>query len=345
MERFIAIDNVCAWPRITLMPDETIISAIYNQPVHGEWEGDVECWASSNGGRTWQFRGVVAAHDEPQTCRLNDAAGLAHNGSLVVIVGGMTNAVPPGEKLKEEDRLKLKFLPTWICHSFDGGRSWERTGTVNIPEGMPNLIPFGGITKSPDGTLGLSCYSHYGDDVKAEAFFLRSRDDGRSWGELVLIGAENYNETALLCLDERRWLAACRVHLQGHLELFASEDGGQSWTNRGPLTLGWQHPGNLLKLKDGRILLTYGIRNRGLYGIGARLSDDQGTSWSPPVLLLDLQDARDGGYPSSVQLQDGTIVTAYYADRIKAHRRYHMGVLRWRADFDWKTTGHLEGLR
>jgi hypothetical protein len=38
----------------------------------------------------------------------------------------------------------------------------------------------------------------------------------------------------------------------------------------------------------------------------------------------------DGGYPSSVQLKDGTIVTAYYCQRIPMHQRYHMGVVRWR---------------
>ena len=50
------------------------------------------------------------------------------------------------------------------------------------------------------------------------------------------------------------------------------------------------------------------------------------------MLLVNLEDATDGGYPSSVQLKDGTIVTAYYANQIQAHRRYHMGVVHWHAD-------------
>jgi hypothetical protein len=45
-----------------------------------------------------------------------------------------------------------------------------------------------------------------------------------------------------------------------------------------------------------------------------------------------LEDAADVGYPASVQVQDGTIVTAYYCDRIPAHQRYHMGIARWRID-------------
>jgi len=38
------------------------------------------------------------------------------------------------------------------------------------------------------------------------------------------------------------------------------------------------------------------------------------------------------GYPSSVQLEGDTILTAYYADGVAAHTRYHMGVVRW----NWK---------
>ena len=30
-----------------------------------------------------------------------------------------------------------------------------------------------------------------------------------------------------------------------------------------------------------------------------------------------------------VTLRDGTVVTAYYANRVPDHRRYHMGVVIW----------------
>ena len=40
MERFIAIDDVCAWPNLTVLPDGTLAVAIYKQSVHGKWQGD-----------------------------------------------------------------------------------------------------------------------------------------------------------------------------------------------------------------------------------------------------------------------------------------------------------------
>ena len=39
MERYIAIDDVCAWPNLTPMPDGFIAAVIFNQPTHGGWQG------------------------------------------------------------------------------------------------------------------------------------------------------------------------------------------------------------------------------------------------------------------------------------------------------------------
>ena len=95
-----------------------------------------------------------------------------------------------------------------------------------------------------------------------------------------------------------------------------------------PLTQSAEHPAHFLRLADGRILFTFGIRI-GKRGVGVRLSDDEGASWSEPRIIVRCEGASDGGYPSSSQMADGTVVTAYYINRIDAHARYHMGVVRW----------------
>jgi hypothetical protein len=58
-----------------------------------------------------------------------------------------------------------------------------------------------------------------------------------------------------------------------------------------------------------------------------RLSGDEGHTWTELLRVADFQ--GDGGYPSSVQLPDGQVLTAYYASRTPNHRRYHMGVVCW----------------
>jgi len=327
MERFIAVDDVCAWPNLTRMPDGSTIATIFNQPCHGRWEGDVEAWVSSDAGQTWQLLGIPAPH-EPGANRMNVAAGLAHDGSPIVLASGWAPKAPRDQDHPEG--VNTVQFP-WVCRSADGGRTWTHTEAVTMPSDMPPLIPFGDIVRGAGQMLAASFYSWH-EKERNTAYLLRSRDDGQSWGEAVVIGPDDYNETDLLCLDEERWLAACRTLKDGHLDLFASDDAGQTWSCRGPLTLPRQHPAHLLQLADSSILVVYGIRNEGMRGVGARLSRDEGRTWEAPILLVDLENAADVGYPSSVQEADGTVVTAFYCSGIPAHQRYHMGVVRWQPE-------------
>lgn len=67
----VAVDNVCAWPNLTLPRDGTIAAVIFSKPCHACIVGDVECWVSADAGRTWEKRGVPAAHDPPSSNRMN----------------------------------------------------------------------------------------------------------------------------------------------------------------------------------------------------------------------------------------------------------------------------------
>ena len=327
-ERYIAVDNVCAWPNLTLLPDDTVVATIFNQPTHGGWEGDVECWASEDGGRIWQLRGVPAPH-EPTTNRMNVAAGLAHNGDLVVLASGWSKRNQVGDYSSPHEG---EVLPMWVCRSTDGGKTWTHGEGVEQPaNASEHLIPFGDIILLPDGKLGV-CIYNWAPPANHDAQFYTSADDGRTWTRQAPVRLGNTNETTPLALQSGGLLAAARTLGDQHLELFGSADQGASWDPLGPITLGFQHPGHLLQLHDGGVLLTYGIRNQGLYGVGTRLSRDEGKTWEPPRVVVDFQIATDGGYPASVQFEDGTILTAYYASAVPGHQRYHMGVIRWTTD-------------
>ena len=56
--------------------------------------------------------------------------------------------------------------------------------------------------------------------------------------------------------------------------------------------------------------MTYGHR-RSPFGNQARLSSDQGRSWSGPM-TISADGAGDLGYPSTVELADGSLVTVWY---------------------------------
>ena len=101
-----------------------------------------------------------------------------------------------------------------------------------------------------------------------------------------------------------------------------------------------QHPADLIQLYDTCLLLTYGIRNRGLMGIGSRLSIDGGKTWTPPWVIHQFGDkAVDIGYPSTVSLdKQGNLLTAFYTDyepTIKNNPNlYRVLALKWSLQ-DW----------
>lgn len=319
LERYVAVDDVCAWPNLTLLKDGTLTATIFNQPHHGLGEGDVESWVSTDGGRIWELGGVVAPHEDGSN-RMNVAAGAAHDGSVVVLASGWGGA-----------GFRERILPSLVCRSSDGGRTWEQSPGVTLPDGVQNLIPFGDIVQAPGNVLVAPGYSWKLPNIPSgsTAYVLFSLDDGRTWTENAVIAEDDFNETALIRLKSGRWLAAIRTRGDGHLELFSSEDEARSWTPGGTLTPPRHHPAHLVQLYDGRVILTYGIREASRKGVGYRVSSDDGRTWGPPDQLVHLEGTGDGGYPATVQLADEMLVTAYYSDGIGEHRRYHMGVVRW----------------
>jgi hypothetical protein len=346
----VAVDNVCAWPNLTLLGDGTIVAVIFNQPNHACMIGDVECWASTDQGRTWTKRGVPAAHEPPTSNRMNVAAGLTHHGDLLVISSGWllkTLRKPPAGTLPGFAGL-VRILDPWVCRSADGGRTWavdKRAFPALSPSNEP-CVPFGDIHAGADGALRVAVYSRIPpppDQKKLRvrrAYVYRSTDDGKSWGEPVALDPNtSRSETTLLPLDAGRWLAAARG-ANGDLALYASADDARTWRFREQVGTPGQHPGDLLRLRDGRLLLAYGNRSRSP-GVEVRFGDPQGTTWSKPLRVVDwlakppignpFEHAKygDGGYPSSVQLPDGQVLTAYYASAIEGHPRYHMGVVVW----------------
>lgn len=90
-----------------------------------------------------------------------------------------------------------------------------------------------------------------------------------------------------------------------------SDDEGRTWSEAKPTGL-WGYPPHLLPLSDGRLLCTYGYRRKP-FGERACLSPD-GITWDPAheVVLRDDADGIDLGYPASVELQSGRILSVYY---------------------------------
>jgi hypothetical protein len=326
---YVAIKDVTAWPNLTLLPDGTIVAALFNQPSHGRVAGEVECWASSDRGKTWEKRGIPFPH-APDTNRMNHSCGLASSGDLVVIVSGWSDLPLQGQTRMFEGPFRAGVLDPVVCRSSDGGRTWSADHQA-LPARCPDggvAIPFGDIAAGADGQLRMVAYGAKGivglEPGTEMAYLYRSPDDGRTWTDPVALTAPHLrNETAILHLGQGKWIAVARYH---NLALFRSDDDARSWEYGAEVTGTAELPGHLLRLRDGRILLTHGDRTEDR-GVEVRFSSDEGVTWSDPLRVVDFQ--GDGGYPSSVQLDDGQVLTAYYAQAIKGHQGYHMGVVTW----------------
>ena len=351
-EHYVAVDNVCAWPNLTLLSNGEIAAAIYDKPSHGFGCGNVALWVSDDGGRLWKHRSNASDHaDEPDVVRMNCAVGLNSRGEIVALVSGWSKG------------RALPHLDVQVCISGDEGRTWGRSHW-DAPEAKGD-VPFGNVVAEPDGTLTAALYGG-GARQERVAFVYRSKDHGRTWGDPTHV-TTNCGEPALLRCLSGSWLAAVNSKKHSPYEdsahglaygdvlvtLFHSADEGRTWREGHPLTLPGQKPGNLIELRDGRVVFTYGSRIIGLSGVCVRISEDEGRTWSVARPLVTAPGPMDCGYPSTVELGDGTLVTAYYGGpREKGygdparghgawahapysfpwHQRYHMGVCRWRPE-------------
>jgi hypothetical protein len=319
MQSALVARDACAWPVLTRLRSDCLGVVHFNQPSHGFVEGDLEARISLDEGRTWRPAGLAAPHP-PGANRMHIAAGVDHDGGWVVLSTGFAVA----------DRKMMALGPVWFSRAASPGAPWSVNPAAAVDGPRPVCIPHGRILALPDGRLAATFYASEGRGRPGHAWVAFSADGGASWRDPAPLGGGDANEVVMLRIRPDLWLAAARTHVDHHTTLHASTDGGRTWTPRGDLTLPMQHPADLTDLGAGRVLATYGIRNRGLMGIGVRLSRDEGLSWGAPAVIHQFGDnATDCGYPSTVPCAEGELLTACYSDFSPLCAGYHLLTLRW----------------
>lgn len=201
-------------------------------------------------------------------------------------------------------------LGCWMIRSEDHGQNWSpayRT-PVNSPHGPINLR---------DGRLLYAGVELWTDERRVGVS--TSSDDGKTWTWLSAIPTRKgddhraYHELHAVETATGRIVVHIRNHNKpnaGETLQTYSDDGGQTWVE--PYSIGvWGLPSHLLKLSDDRILMSYGHRRAPL-GNQARISDDNGQTWSEPIIFYGDATSGDLGYPSTVELNPGHLVTVWY---------------------------------
>tara|TARA_B110000014_G_C20086150_1_gene568099 strand:- start:328 stop:1461 length:1134 start_codon:yes stop_codon:yes gene_type:complete len=300
--------------------------------------GRVELMRSDDGGAHWSWPQTLidSAIDDRDAGVLETPRGSLLVTTFTSLAFEQPTYFPKNDAQKvarwiaARDRVpettRKKMLGEWIIRSTDGGQNWSspsRCG-VNSPHG-PIALANGDLLYA-----GKELYNQH-NRIGAAV----SVDDGVSWKWAGTIPSRpgddhrQYHELHAVEAAPGRLVAHIRNHNPRHAgETLQSEstDGGRTWTT--PHEIGvWGLPSHLLKLADGRLLMSYGHRRRP-FGNQVRISDDAGATWSEPMGLSGDGAGGDLGYPSTVQLDNGHLVTAWY-EKLKGASLAVLRQARW----------------
>ena len=216
---------------------------------------------------------------------------------------------------EEEDRV----LGSEFRVSFDGGRTFGpiHRSPVTSPHG-PIELTDGSIlwvgrthhaSRWDDGEEGVRAYRMF-PDGRAEylGHIPDLRDDaGNKLGEFHEPYAYELQDGTIIC----------HLRIEPMFTTYQSEshDGGRTWTPVHAL-LGEQGgaPAHIMEHSSGVLLSAYGFRQAPTGGIRVMFSTDGGKTWDKDnILYKNSFNHTDLGYPVTVELGDGSLLTVFYA--------------------------------
>jgi hypothetical protein len=321
---------------------------------HRGARGFERLFCSRDGGRTWTSQILPMTED----CHFIAFTVLDDDAFLLVTA------------VNNEDPAWRKLVRVW--RSDDAGQTWRQTCEIaadpfeNVGEGFLSL------TQLRDGSILLPMcrWTDRGEERELVHSLFVSTDGGRSFPTTCTTYPDSV-EAHVIELLSGRLLGAFRhqrparpgetpeeIRALGgdpewknpatgkqansvfkHVWIGASADGGRTWgevgavrdgQGRALLVFGECH-GQLVQVPDGRVVLVHDCRypyDRS--EMRARVSNDEGRTWEPETYHV----SGGMGYPSSVALPDGTIVTITGCTRLDARFRpidgWQAEAIRWR---------------
>lgn len=206
---------------------------------------------------------------------------------------------------------------SFIRLSADRGETWGPAIQV------PVTSPHGPVPLSDGRLLYLGKEFFSGTYETGAIYAFESRDGGESWQMLAKLdtpegfGTPDLHEPYAVELPGGRIMGVIRVQhkYKDGRGVFSvakcfSDDGGRTWT-RPEMTGVNGSPAHLLVHSSGAVVMVYGRRERP-FGERARVSCDGGVTFGEEIVIGNEAESSDLGYPSSVELDDGRIMTVYY---------------------------------
>lgn len=159
------------------------------------------------------------------------------------------------------------------------------------------------------------------EDKRPGSFVKRSCDGGKTWEKLGLVpdgeGVDRswVHEPDVTELPDGTLLGALRVSPKrfvgdNTVYLTRSCDGGVTWSVPQPTDFCGTPP-HFLRHRSGALVMTYS-RRVAPNGQRGKISYDDGVTWSEELVIGPESPDWDHGYPSTVELSDGSLLTVYY---------------------------------
>lgn len=245
-----------------------------------------------------------------------------------------------GRWARHLDSIKTKIDATgvgygcWSRRSTDGGLTWEK------PIDTLGSNPHGPIQLRDGRLLLVGWISPLSDPLRQEGnaaipetiIAVESKNEGHSWREIGIIMPQptegaSYSEPHVMELDDgtliclARYMPPIGSQNDRYMRQSESYDGGLTWTQPHPSNM-WGYPPHLIRLSNGEGLATYGYR-RPPFGQRAcvyqkvrdnLLGGESSGNWDigNVIVLRDDSTTDDLGYPSTVELSPGEMLTVYY---------------------------------
>lgn len=278
---------------------------------------------SDDEGDTWT--GAFPLIDTP----LDDRdGGICAFGETGVMVTSFNNSIAAQRAWNPENAYYNAYLDTLTAAdeetylgsqfrlSFDGGKTF---GPIfRSPVTSPH-----GPTQLHDGTLlwvgrVFSADDSFGENSSVHAYAVHADGHMEFRGA---VPAADMGTRVDLCephaieLPDGRLLCHIRSERGYDFSTFQTEsaDGGRTWSTPIPLLPEYGGaPAHLLLHSSGILISAYGYRQPP-YGIRLMLSADYGRTWQKDVPLFTDGVSGDLGYPATVELKDGSLLTVFYA--------------------------------
>jgi sialidase-1 len=319
VERTPVVTGQGYFPVACRLQDGRIAVVMRGGAPHIGIKGRLDIVFSEDEGKTWSKPTVVV--DSEMDDR-NPAFGQAKDGTLVVGYWHCANYDANGKYTADlENGGKTR---TKVTRSTDGGKTWSTPADIDVSD-LGYGSPYGKIVTMPDGAMLMPVYGTGVRDNGANqppkgdySHLYRSTDNGQTWSRFSTIGKERFNETGVVRLDSGDLLAAMRTSKPQDVWLTRSTDGGKTWSEPKNLTPAMAHPADLVQLPDGRVVLVTGDRRKP-FGVLAVVGTPDKLDFSTALPLVTSATNTDCGYPSSVVLKDGRVMTVYYAVGDKEH--------------------------